>query len=45
MYPSINLQKFYLLALNIKIAFIKNSVKVMDQESAVFKYFKNKLPR
>ena len=45
MYPLINLEHFYLLPLNIKVGLIKISVKVMDQESAGFMYFKNKLPR
>ena len=45
MYPLINPEKLYLLPLNIKIGLIKNSVKVMDQESAGFMQFKTKLPR
>jgi hypothetical protein len=45
MYPFINLEKLYLLPLYIKIGLIKNSVQIMDQESAGFMYFKYKLPR
>ena len=40
-----NPDKVYLSPLHIKLGLIKNFVKAMGQNSAGFRYLKNKLPR